>query len=364
MKHTGLEITRESPPGSPALDREENLPAVPEQWPLVSVLIPVRNEAHYIGNCLGALRQTSYPRGRLEILVIDGESDDSTLAIVERFRGDGLPIRVLRNQKRQRCAGLNLGVAAARGDIILRLDARNLAPADYITRCVSTLLATDASNVGGVVEPVYETTTQQAIGLAMSHPFGVGNAAFRLGRGVGPVESVYLGCLRRDVFARVGLFDESARVISEDSDLNQRIRQAGGRLHLDSAIHIFYYPRENFWSLSRLYFRYGGARASFILKHGKPIALRQLVPVTALGIGTGLGVLSLFHPAFFLSGVSLVALYATCDLAVSGILSFRHKKMSLLPRLLMAFPCMHVSYACGFLRRLAQRPKPGSYWGF
>lgn len=364
MKPLPLDIPQERTGDALAVTPGSRLPEEPAHWPRVSVLIPVRNEARHVGTCLEALCHTRYPSERLEILVIDGESEDDTLAVVERFAGDGLPIRLLHNARRQRCAGLNLGVAAARGDIILRLDARSIAPASYIPQCVQTLLATGACNVGGVVKPLHHTPTQQAIGLAMAHPFGVGNAAFRLGGRAGPVESVYLGCWRREVFERVGLFDEAAPVISEDSDLNHRIQQAGGTLYLNPAIEIFYSPRESFPALARLYFRYGGARAGFILKHGKPTAVRQLVPVGALVVGTGLGILSFIHPGFLLAEAGLLGLYAVCDLSVSARLSLRHQKLALLLRLLVAFPCMHVSYALGFLRRLVQRPQPGRYWGF
>jgi len=332
--------------------------------PPVSVVIPVRNDARYIGICLASLRATTYPKARLEVLVVDGESDDGTREIVQRFQSDGLSLRLLENPKRSRCAALNAGIGAARGEIILRLDARNVVPPDYIGKCVQALRATGAHNVGGFLRPLARSTTQEAIGLAMSHHFGVGNARFRLEKSGGYVDSVYLGCFPREVFGRVGLFDDDASVISEDSDMNQRIRASGAGVYLDPTIEIYYYPRETLRDLGRLYFRYGGARAGTILKHHRPTSLRQLVPATfLLTLGT-LGVLTPFHRAFALSFLAMASFYLACNVVVSAWLSCRKRKWALGPRLLAAFPVMHFAFALGFLRRMLQRPRPGTYWGY
>ncbi len=335
-----------------------------EKSPSVSVVIPVRNNARYIGSCLASLRASTYPKGKLEVLVVDGESEDDTRDIVQRFQHDGLPLRLLENPQRSRCSALNVGIEAARGEIVLRLDARNVVPPDYIGKCVQALRATGAHNVGGFMRPLARNTTQEAIGLAMSHPFGVGNAGFRLGKGGGYVDSVYLGCFRREVFARVGLFDDDAPVISEDSDINERIRASGAGVYLDPSIEIYYYPRETLRDLARLYFRYGGARAGNILKHGHPTSLRQLVPPSFLLALGGLGLLSPLHGVFGLGLVAIAGTYLTCDVGVSVWLSGRKRKRALFHRLLAAFPLMHLAFGLGFLRRMLERPRPGTYWGY
>src|SRR5712691_7261996 len=144
----------------------------------VSVIVPTRNEAQHIASCLEAIFASTYPVDRLEVLVVDGESEDDTVSIARRV---GAPYRldVVPNPKRSRSAAINLGIKRSRGQVILRVDARTLVPPEYITRCVDALQRTGADNVGGVMRPLGDSPTQIAVGLAMSHPLGVGNAPFR-----------------------------------------------------------------------------------------------------------------------------------------------------------------------------------------
>ena len=227
--------------------------------PRVSVIVPVRNEERYVGGCLARLLEQDYPRDRLEIVVVDGLSEDRTRQIVLDLLRDRAaippPLRMIDDPARERAAALNAGVRAATGDVIMRVDARSMVSIDYVRKCVETLEATGADNVGGVQHPIADSPMQEAIGLAMSHPFGVGDAQFRIGRKSGFVDTVYLGSFRRDVFARVGLFDDDVPVLSEDSDINQRIRDHGGTVYLNAEIRAGYYPRDTLAGLIALYGR-------------------------------------------------------------------------------------------------------------
>lgn len=322
----------------------------------------MRNEERWIASCLTALARNSYPHHLLEVLVVDGMSEDRTRQIAGGFAGERWQLRVIPNPRLTRPAALNLGIGEARGQVILRLDARTLVPPDYVSKCVETLRTTGADNVGGVQKPISTTPMQEAIGLAMATPFGVGNAQFRLGRRSGFVDTVYLGCYRREVFDRLGLFDDRAAVISEEGDMNQRINQSGGRVYLNTAIQAGYYPRERLREQARVYFRYGGSRMGTILKNGGPTSFRQLVAPAFLVFLIILGIGAVFHPWPRIVFSAGAALYLTCDLGISASLALRHKKPGLFPRLFITFPCMHFPYALGFLKRLVQRPKPGTIW--
>lgn len=334
------------------------------ELPCVTVIIPVRNEQYYISSCLARLFQQDYPRDRLEVIVADGMSTDRTREIAESFQGKGIALKVLLNPGLGRSHGLNLAIRAAKGDVIARIDARTVIAKDYLSRCVRTLLETGADNVGGIQKAIANTVTQDAIGLAMSHFFGAGNAQFRVGKKSGFVDTVYLGCFRREVFEKVGLFDEETPVISEDSDINYRIRKAGGRVYLNADIVVGYYPRETFRDLCKLYFRYGGARAGFLLKHKTFTSWRQLVPPIFILIVASLTVLSLMSIWSRVALIALLNIYIMTDLLVSAYLTLMKKRSSLFGPLLLAFPCMHFAWSFGFFRRLTQRPKPGSYWSY
>lgn len=336
--------------------------------PRVSAVVPVWNEARHIKGCITRLLEQTYPADRLEILVVDGLSEDGTREIVSQVGaanettahpgGAVSRIRLIDAPKRQRPAALNVGIREALGEVIVRVDARTVISPDYVDRCVRTLLETGADNVGGIQRPIAAGTVQEAIGLAMSHPFGAGNAQFRIGKKSGFVDTVYLGCFRRDIFDRVGLFDEESPIVSEDSDINQRIREVGGRVFLDTGILVYYHPRETLPGLWKLYFRYGGARAGNLMKHGNLTSWRQAVPavfVASLGILAALSPVSRWAA---LAVCALLGIYTGCDLAVSGYISAAARRWRLWPCLCAAFPCTHFGYAFGFFRRLGEGRRP------
>ncbi|HYM69380.1 MAG TPA: glycosyltransferase family 2 protein [bacterium] len=340
--------------------------------PFVSVVVPVRNDARHIEGCVRQLLEQTYPRDRLEILVVDGMSDDGTRQAVEGVQaaqhgGSGQlapAIRVLDNPGRQRPSAMNVGIRAARGEVIARVDARTVLPRDYLERCVRALRESGADNVGGVQRALASGTAQEAIGLAMSHPFGAGNAQFRLAKRSGYVDTVYLGCFKREVFDRVGMFDEESPLLSEDSDINQRIRESGGRVYLDAGTVVGYYPRERLGELWRLYFRYGGARAGNLLKHGNLTSWRQVVPAAFVATLVVLALLSVVS-RWALAGLGAVlGLYLACDAAVAASVCLGSRKWALWPWLAAAFPCMHFAWAAGFFRRLCDRRAGRASWAW
>ncbi|TAK86055.1 MAG: glycosyltransferase family 2 protein [Betaproteobacteria bacterium] len=331
--------------------------------PLTSVVLAVRNEEEHIGRILDQIFKQDYPSHLLEVIIVDGQSDDRTAEIGSSYSYSGKKPILLRLTERGRSQGLNRGILAAKGDVIVRIDARTSISSDYVSRCVETLARTGADNVGGVQRPLARSHRQEAIGIAMSHPFGVGNAQFRLGKKSGFVDSVYLGCFRREIFNKVGLFDERAAVISEDSDINQRIREAGGKVYLNKDIVAYYYPRERFLDFWKLYFRYGGARAGNLLKHRKLTSWRQAVPPVFLATVALSPVLALIDGRFLYLAVATPAVYVVANLSVSVALAAKEKKPWLAPLASCAFACMHFGWALGFWRRLLVPEKAGRYWG-
>ena len=338
--------------------------------PRVSVIVPVRNEERYVGGCLSRLLEQDYPTDRFEIVVVDGLSEDRTRAIVLdllRDRAALLPaLRLIDDPARERPTALNAGIRAATGEVIMRVDARSLVPPDYVRKCVETLEATGADNVGGVQHPVADSPMQEAIGLAMSHPFGVGDAQFRIGKKSGFVDTVYLGSFRREVFARVGVFDEVVPVLSEDSDINERIRRHGGTVFLNAEIRAGYYPRETLGGLITLYGRYGVARAGNLWKHRRLTSWRQAVPPLFLVALAALGVLAFVHEAFAIAFAAVLGTYVLFDVGAATVLAARCGKWHLWPRLLAVFPSMHAAWALGFFqglilgldRLVLRRPRP------
>ncbi len=210
----------------------------------VSVIVPCRNEERHIAECLDSIVANDYPKDRLEILVVDGMSKDKTREIVKNRGEQFSVIRLLDNPRVTTPAAMNVGIKEARGDIIIKMDAHSVYEKDYISKCVQHLEESGVDNVGGVLQsiPAKDTVMARAIALCLSHVFGAGGSYFRTGsENPREVDTVAFGCYKREVFEKIGLYDERMEK-TEDLELNLRLRKAGGSIMLFPDIKALYYP--------------------------------------------------------------------------------------------------------------------------
>ena len=327
--------------------------------PFVSVLIPMRNEERHIESCLRSLARQDYPRERFEVLVLDGASSDRSRDIVEEFAaGEELNLRLIDNPGRTTARGLNLGIAHARGDVIARVDAHAAVAPDFLRQSVDALTTTDADGVGGPIESVGRGLIGEAIALAMSSPFGVGNAHFRYSREAQYTDTVAFPTYRRQIFDRIGPFAEDVDY-GEDDEFHYRLGDAGGRLLLTPKIRSTYYTRSSLPDLFRQYLAYGRAKVEVLRRHPRQARLRQFVPAAFVTALLGLGLLSLAARPFRRLLVLLLAVYLLASsLASLRIASQRGWRYA--PLLPLTFACLHTAYGLGFLgsllRLLARRP--------
>ena len=326
-----------------------------ESFPRVSIIIPVWNEGEHVRACLEAVVAQDYDE-IVEILVIDGGSRDQTRDIVSRFARSYPLIRLLDNPRITAPAALNVGIRHATGDIIVRVDARTIIEPDYVRRCVECLQRTGAGNVGGLQRPLADNYIGQAIALTTQSPLAVGDSKFRYAQKEGEVDTVYLGAFPREVFDKVGLYNEEL-VRNQDYELNYRIRQAGMKVYLDPAIKSWYVNRSTLPDFWRQYFQYGFWKTEMLRRYPASIRWRQLVPPTFVAslILTSLG--SLFAPPLALLFRVIVGAYALLAGVFTLHTAHRHG-WRYLPILPLTFATMHLSWGLGFLWGLVRRPKP------
>lgn len=247
--------------------------------PSVSIVVPTYDEAAHIVDCLESLSLQDHP-GIAEILVVDGRSRDATRELVERWTGRDRRVRLLDNPRRSAAAALNVGLAAAQGDLLVRVDAHARYAPDYVRRCVEVLDETGAADVGGPMRPVGTNRFGRAVAAVTTTRIGMGGGRFHYAtRREEDVDTVYLGCYRTADLRRLGGWDdEHLQWAAEDHELNFRLRRAGGRIVCDPTIRSTYFPRDTVPGLWRQYRNYGVGKVSTLVKHRTLPTLRPLAP--------------------------------------------------------------------------------------
>lgn len=324
-----------------------------DRQPHVSVVVPARNCAEVLGDCLTAIGAQTY-RGPMDVTVAVAPSRDGTRQVLAAPWME-MPLQVVDNPSGTTPAGLNLAVAASRGTIVARVDAQSRVPPDYIERAVRTLSSTGAANVGGVQRPTGSGGLQGAIAAAMASPFGGGPAAFRRGHRAGPADTVYLGLFDRDALESVGGFDETLER-NQDYELNWRLRRNGHTVWLDPSLVVDYVPRADYAGLARQYFSYGTWKRRMLMRHRRSLQLRQLA-APALVAGLAASAVELARGR--LRGAAVPALYlAACAIAVARLGRDVDGWCNRV-RAAAAFAVMHLCWGVGFLLGRTRRGQRG-----
>jgi succinoglycan biosynthesis protein ExoA len=323
--------------------------------PSVSIVVPCRNEAKAIDAFLNSLLNQEMGDIKWEAIIADGMSDDGTRKVLEQFGKEHRQIRIIDNPSRIVSTGLNACIRTAAGDIILRMDVHTEYKADYVRRCVEVLRKTNATNVGGACVAVQTGYVGRAIAAAFHSPFAVGGARWHQPTYEGPVDTVHLGCWRREVLEQIGYFDETL-VRNQDDELNLRLTRAGGTIWQSPDIVSWYHPRSSLGALFRQYFQYGFWKVAVIRKHRLPASWRHLVPgafvlanfvvlaAALLGMIFGRGPLLWFTEA----GIGMDIAYAVAALAAAFIVA-KKDGWILFPVLPLVFGSYHIAYGLGFL---------------
>jgi len=314
----------------------------------VTIAMPAYNEEHYIEACIASVQAQDYPRELIEILVADGRSSDRTRDILARLAHSDPRIKMIDNPERLQAAGLGKMVKAAAGDVIVRMDVHCEYASDYVRKCVETLEQTGADNVGGAQRSKAHTFFQRALCAALTSPLGVGGARYRSSDSEGFVDTVFLGAFRRKVFETVGMWDPRA-ITNEDTELNQRILESGGKIFLSREIVVHYYPRDSLQSLAKQYFKYGRGRARTLLKLGRFTNVRPALPFFMVAGGT---VLLATPPLWPIVPVA-IATYALAT-GAEAVRVGRSVGANSIPTVWTIFPVLHISHGVGFAAGLWQ----------
>ena len=307
--------------------------------------MPIRNEASYLAQAVASIQNQQLPEGwKSELVVALAQSEDSSAEILSAIQREAEAgwLRVIENPAGDTAGGLNLAIAAANGEVIIRVDGHSVLPANYASTGIRILLA-DASiaNTGGMMVAIGGNSLQSAIAWAYGSHWGLGGGKFHVGGEAGEVDTVYLGIFRADALREVGSFDVQF-VRGQDWELNQRLRAAGYRIWFDPRLQVEYRPRNSLGALRRQFYDTGRWRGVLTRGERGQSQLRYFAPPVLV-----LSSLLALPALLYLGVICAVALSAKVDGPTKA-------------KLILVLPTMHYSWGLGFLSGwiASQAPKP------
>jgi len=256
----------------------------------VSVLVPIRDEGALIAATGRTILSQRFD-GSIEFLMVDGGSRNGVRATLEQLAARDARVRILDNPRGDLASALDVGLRAATGEFVAKMDAHTFFPAHYLQAAVERLRRDDVNWVSGPPIPHGIDPWSRRIALALSTCLGVG------GSGKWPASSeeitqtgereldtgVFSGVLRRSVLERIGGWDPDWPV-NEDSELASRYLAQGERILCLSSMGARYVPRGSLGGLARQYWRYGLYRVKTANRHPASIRRSQIAPPTLLAV--------------------------------------------------------------------------------
>ena len=326
------------------------------QMPFISVILPVRNEERFITACVASIFAQDYPQEQMEVIFVDGCSEERTVELLHEMQKVHPQIVVLHNPNRTVPYAMNIGIEKSRGEVIVRLDAHAEYPPDYIRLSVETLLTRECDNAGGVFETRGRGFMGEAIAEMLKTPLGVGNATYRLTQEDGYVDTVPFGCFRRELFERIGGFDERM-TRNQDNELNFRIRKNGGKIYLNHNIRVLYYCRDTMRGIMKMGYMNGKWNVITMTLVPGSMGVRHFVPLAFVLSTIVLLLLTLATRSLLFGG--LLALewgaYLLLDVFYAYTIA-KEKGWRFLPVEIVLYPAFHFAYGFGSLCGIAALP--------
>ena len=322
--------------------------------PFVSIVLPIYKEENFIEQCILSILAQDYPQDNMEVLFVDGMSPDRTRDIIKSYEETRPNFHLIDNPEKTVPYAMNKGITASKGEVIIRLDGHCVYPASYVSVLVKYLYELDADNVGGVWHtlPANDSAECHAIAISSSHPFGVGASEHKIGsKEIKQTDTVPFGCFKREVFDRIGLFDEEL-IRNQDDEFNARIIKNGGKIYIIPELEINYTSRDSMQKMRRMYFQYGLFKPLVNKKLGAPATIRQFFPgLFVIGLVLGL-IFSFLCRWMAWCYIGVLALYLIIGFGIGIQKAIQYKKIALVWYMPYTFFNIHLSYGIGYLMGL------------
>lgn len=318
----------------------------------VAIIIPTLNEERFISRCLNSIIKQTYEFEKMDVMIIDGGSNDKTKDIVAEYQKSHQNIRFIENKKKIQSVAFNIGFKKSTAPYIIRLDAHAEYDSKYISLCIENLKQDEKrGNVGGRwnILPFNQSLWAQTNAILNHSRFGIGGAAFRVSNEAHNTDSVPFGAFPRKIIEKIGGMREDLPR-GEDNEYNSRIRKAGYKIFFDPNIISSYFARPTLGASCKQMYANGNSIGYLYYIDREAIGIRHLVPLLFVVSGLFSIIISVLWSPFCYVFCGGLALYIIAD-AIASIMGAKDNVKCTLPLFILFF-CVHVSYGMGTIAGL------------
>lgn len=318
----------------------------------VAIVIPTLNEERFISRCLDSIIKQTFKFEKMDVMIIDGGSNDKTKDIVAEYQKSHQNIRFIENKKKIQSVAFNIGFKKSTAPYIIRLDAHAEYDSKYISLCIENLKQDEKrGNVGGRcnILPFNQSLWAQTNAILNHSRFGIGGAAFRVSNEAHNTDSVPFGAFPRKIIEKIGGMREDLPR-GEDNEYNSRIRKAGYKIFFDPNIISSYFARPTLGASCKQMYANGNSIGYLYYIDREAIGIRHLVPLLFVVSGLFSIIISVLWSPFCYVFCGGLALYIIAD-AIASIMGAKDKVKCTLPLFILFF-CVHVSYGMGTIAGL------------
>ncbi len=323
---------------------------IDESKTLVSIIIPCRNEKRFIGKCLDSIIANDYPKDKLEVLIVDGMSNDGTREVLKGYLEEHTFIKILDNPKKVTPVAMNIGITKAKGDFVIMINSHAIIDRNFLKNSIECIQKTNADAVGGQLNTINEGEgiIARAIPISADSIFGAGGRRYRSKKEEGFVSDTLPYCLYpKEVFTKIGLIDEEL-IRDQDEEFNYRLIKSGGKIFYSPSIKSLLHLRPNLSKLWHQHLQYGYFKVRVTQKVGTILTWQQLIPCIFVTSMLITGILSLFLKPVVWLLLAVLFSYIIANLGFSFFMAIKNglKHFVVLP---LVFAVLHVSYGLGYL---------------
>lgn len=318
----------------------------------VAIAIPTLNEERFISRCLDSIIKQTFKFEKMDVMIIDGGSNDKTKDIVAEYQKSHQNIRFIENKKKIQSVAFNIGFKKSTAPYIIRLDAHAEYDSKYISLCIENLKQDEKrGNVGGRcnILPFNQSLWAQTNAILNHSRFGIGGAAFRVSNEAHNTDSVPFGAFPRKIIEKIGGMREDLPR-GEDNEYNSRIRKAGYKIFFDPNIISSYFARPTLGASCKQMYANGNSIGYLYYIDREAIGIRHLVPLLFVVSGLFSIIISVLWSPFCYVFCGGLALYIIAD-AIASIMGAKDNVKCTLPLFILFF-CVHVSYGIGTIAGL------------